>query len=56
VQILRDRFETPPFVLGGLVLYTVATTIIPSVFLRAPVPDFDTPELPALDTEVSRQA
>ena len=51
VQILRERFDAPPAVLGGLILYTLATTILPSVFLRAPVPEFDSPELPALSQE-----
>lgn len=50
VHILRERFATPPAVLGGLILYTLATTVLPSLIPRAPVPDFDTPELPPLES------
>lgn len=56
VQILRDRFDAPAPVLGGLILYTLATTVLPSVFLRAPLPEFDTPELPPLEAPAVPEA
>lgn len=48
VHILRERFAAPPEVLGGLVLYAVATTVLPSILVRVPPPDFDSPALPPL--------
>lgn len=45
VHILRERFAAPPEVLGGLVLYALATTILPSIVVRVPPPDFDSPAL-----------
>jgi Kef-type K+ transport system membrane component KefB len=48
-QILRDRFAAPPAILGGLVLYAVLTTMLPTFLVRgAPPPDFDSPELAPL--------
>jgi Kef-type K+ transport system membrane component KefB len=40
VGILRDTFAVPPFVLGGLVVYTVFNTVAPSLFFRSPAPEF----------------
>jgi Kef-type K+ transport system membrane component KefB len=54
VQILRERFAAPPAVLGGLVLYALATTILPSILVRMPPPDFDSPGLPRLPGAAER--
>jgi len=48
VHILRERFAAPPYVLGGLVLYALVTTVLPSILVRVPPPDFDSPALPPL--------
>jgi Kef-type K+ transport system membrane component KefB len=48
-QILRDRFALPAPVFGGLLGYALVTTLIPSVALRLPPPDFETPLLPSLE-------
>lgn len=42
VGILRERFAAPPWLVGGLVVYTIVNTMIPGLFLRAPTPDFET--------------
>jgi Kef-type K+ transport system membrane component KefB len=41
VDILRDRFEAPPYLLGGLVIYAVVTTIVPGLFFRAPTMEYE---------------
>jgi len=35
-EILRDRFALPPYVLGGLVIYMLINTLVPSLVLRRP--------------------
>ena len=42
VSILRDRFGAPPYLVGGLIVYTIVNTMIPGLFLRAPTPDYET--------------
>lgn len=42
--ILRDRLGAPPEVVGGLVIYTVANTLIPGLVFRAPPAEFETPQ------------
>lgn len=42
-EILRDRFGAPSHVVGGLVVYAVANTLIPGLVFRAPPPEFSTP-------------
>ncbi len=50
-EILRERFESPTWLFGALICYTVLNTLIPGVLLRAPAtePDLmvagDTPEV-----------
>jgi Kef-type K+ transport system membrane component KefB len=47
--ILRERFQMPPYVFGGLMVYALLNTLIPSFVLRAPTPEFemlDAPQLP----------
>jgi len=53
VDILRTRFEVPGYVLGGLVVYTVVTTLIPGVFFRLPTPEFEDELLLGEDHAVS---
>jgi Kef-type K+ transport system membrane component KefB len=46
--ILRERFDIAPHIFGGLMVYTLGSTLIPGFWLRVPPPEFDTPEvLPA---------
>ncbi|HSB53374.1 MAG TPA: cation:proton antiporter, partial [Gemmatimonadales bacterium] len=42
--ILRDRFAVPPALFGGLIVYALANTMIPSLVFRTPTPEFETPE------------
>jgi Kef-type K+ transport system membrane component KefB len=45
-EILRSEFNLEPMIFGGLIVYTMLNTVLPGVLLHAPVPEFDTPELP----------
>ncbi len=51
-QILRDRFSAEPFLIGGLILYTLINTMIPCLVLRMPPEEYDAPEAPN-DKEVA---
>jgi hypothetical protein len=51
--ILRDVFEVPRAVFGGLVIYTLGNTLIPGFALRA-APEFE-PHAPELDTTLEPQ-
>jgi len=51
--ILRERFMVDAMLFGGIVLYTLLTTIIPAVVLRSQVPDFAAPHAPPLDEEIN---
>jgi Kef-type K+ transport system membrane component KefB len=44
-EILRDRFGAPPFLFGGLIVYTVVNTLLPGFILKAPPPEYDSPHL-----------
>jgi Kef-type K+ transport system membrane component KefB len=47
-HLLRDRFGVPGWLIGALVIYTLASTIIPGFVLRMPrQPDFTAPEAAA---------
>lgn len=46
-NILRERFDTPRYVFGGLVVYALVNTILPSMIFRSSPPGFDAPEPPA---------
>ena len=48
-EILRSEFNLEPMIFGGLIVYTMLNTVLPGVLLHAPVPEFDTPELPPAD-------
>lgn len=41
VDILRSTFGAPPQILGGLVVYAIANTLVPSFVFRAPTVDFE---------------
>jgi Kef-type K+ transport system membrane component KefB len=41
-QILRDRFDVPSWLFGGLILYAIGNTLLPSLFLHAPPAEFGT--------------
>lgn len=43
VEILRERFAVSEALLGGLVLYTVLNTMLPSLVLHAATPTFEEP-------------
>jgi Kef-type K+ transport system membrane component KefB len=45
-QILHERYHVAESLVGGLVLYTVLNTMLPSLFLRGGVPTFEEPEAP----------
>ncbi|OGF18007.1 MAG: hypothetical protein A2W00_15150 [Candidatus Eisenbacteria bacterium RBG_16_71_46] len=50
--ILRERLDAPPWVFGGLIVYTIVNTLIPGFALHAAPPEFENPhvlpaELPA---------
>jgi Kef-type K+ transport system membrane component KefB len=45
-QILRDTYAVPPALFGGLVIYTLANTLIPGFALRLPAPEFDVWHVP----------
>lgn len=43
-QILRERFDAPSALFGGLIVYALVNTVIPSLVFRTPTPEFETPE------------
>jgi Kef-type K+ transport system membrane component KefB len=45
-EILRDRFSAPPEIFGGVILCTIATTLLPSFYFRRPLPDYLEPHAP----------
>jgi Kef-type K+ transport system membrane component KefB len=48
-EILRDRFSASPALFGGVILYTLATTVLPAVFFRRPLPEYLEPHAPPLE-------
>ena len=54
-QILRDGFGLPPALYGGLVVYALVTTIIPSLVYRTPTPEFETLQIQPLPSEARAQ-
>ena len=48
-EILRDRFAAPPALFGGVILYTLGTTILPAFYFRRPMPEYLGPRAPAID-------
>lgn len=51
-QILRDNYVLPPQLYGGLVVYALGTTIIPSLGYRTPPPEFEDLHIQPLPDEV----
>lgn len=49
--ILRDRFHVSPALFGGLIVYTLVSTLLPSLVLHLPAPDYLQPHAPAVDPE-----
>jgi Kef-type K+ transport system membrane component KefB len=43
-ELLRDSFGAPAPLFGGLVIYALVNTVIPSLLLKAPPPLFDQPQ------------
>jgi Kef-type K+ transport system membrane component KefB len=41
--ILRDEYDIPSWLFGGLIVYAFLTTIMPALFTRKPPPDFTLP-------------
>jgi Kef-type K+ transport system membrane component KefB len=48
-EIIRDRFDSPPGVFGGLIIYALVNTMIPSIVFRSPTPEFETPQMLPLE-------
>ena len=42
-EILRDQFAVPRPIFGGLIIYTLANTLVPGFALRLPPPEFHVP-------------
>jgi len=49
--ILKERFQVPQYIFGGLIIYTLGNTLIPGLLLHQPPPEFESPHLVALDDE-----
>ncbi len=47
-ELLRERYTVGPALYGGLVMYAIANTVLPTLLLRVPPPLYDQPELPEL--------
>jgi Kef-type K+ transport system membrane component KefB len=45
VQLLRDRFIVPDYLLGGIVYYAILTTLMPGFALGVQAPAFEEPHL-----------
>ncbi len=54
-QILKERFGVSPEVFGGVMFYTLATTIVPAVFFRRSYPDLTEPRAPQLDETATEE-
>lgn len=46
--ILRDRFNASPPLFGGVILYTLATTLIPAFVFKREIPEYAAPRAPQL--------
>jgi Kef-type K+ transport system membrane component KefB len=47
VNILRESYTVPSYVLGGLIVYTLLNTLVPGLVFGTPPLVFDAPELPS---------
>lgn len=52
-EIIRDKFPVPIGVYGGLVVYALVNTMIPSLVFRAPPPEFGSPAVLPLPSEIA---
>jgi Kef-type K+ transport system membrane component KefB len=50
-QILREVFSIPPALYGGLVVYALGTTVIPSLVKLAPPPEYESLQIQPLPSE-----
>lgn len=48
-EILRDRFALSLEMFGGLILYTLATTILPAIVFKRRIPEYVEPHAPDLE-------
>lgn len=54
--ILRDAYDIPPWLFGGLIIYAFVTTLLPAVVTRAPPPEITLPPiLPTVVPPVSKR-
>jgi Kef-type K+ transport system membrane component KefB len=51
VELLRERFIVPEFLLGGVVIYTILTTMLPGFVLKVQAPSFEEPHLDPVPAE-----
>ena len=54
-QILREQFDVPGYVFGGLMVYAIVCTVLPTWILHLPPPEFDEPTIsdsPSLPPEL----
>jgi hypothetical protein len=51
--ILRERFAASPALVGAIIIYALVNTLLPGLFLRTPVPDYDSPVVPRQTVEMS---
>ncbi|MCM2334761.1 MAG: cation:proton antiporter [Anaeromyxobacteraceae bacterium] len=47
-RILREQFDLPGPVFGGLLGYALVNTVIPTFVMRTPPPEFEAPQLPPM--------
>jgi Kef-type K+ transport system membrane component KefB len=47
-ELLREQYAAGPMLFGGLVIYAIGNTMLPTLLLRMPAPLYDQPELPEL--------
>ncbi len=52
IAILRDRFNIPPSLFGGIVVYTIINTMLPGIILHISPPDFESPRAVEPETEL----
>ncbi len=50
-EILRDRFTAPAPLFGAIVLYTLATTVVPALVFKSRVPDYSAPHAPRVEAD-----
>ncbi len=43
VELMRERFQVPEYLLGGVVLYTILNTLVPGIALKVQPPSYEDP-------------